>query len=124
MPRASAASGLLFQLQQMVHEILAGRCKPAFAAGQPDGKRSCCRISPGFGEHVLQDDTSLGRRLQQPVHPAPGFGVVVLRQQACIDTGFEPLQVGLPCALKQLARQPIQPINKTAGSGKRIWPVV
>ena len=49
---------------------------------EPGVERGCLAIAADVGEVILQQPTPLWRGVEQPVRPAPGLGVVVLRQFA------------------------------------------
>ena len=83
-----------------------GCCRNGWwALGFPQShrQRSGDGIMSEVSQITLQQLPTFGGCPQQPVHPAPGFSVVVLRHCRCVFKGFKPLEVGLPGALQQPA---------------------
>ena len=71
----------------------------------PHRERPALRIAADVGEILLKQCAALGGGSQQPVHPAPGLGVVILRHLAGRGERLETVQIGLPGALEQATRE-------------------
>ena len=70
------------------------------AAGVTTLANAVAAVAADVGEVVLEQPLPLRRGAQQPVRPAPGFGVVVLRELAGGGEGLHPVDIRPPRALE------------------------